>query len=130
MAVTIIKQYNLFQGPCKTGEWLIYNSSLGIKDAVTCESVPDKECKLDGTQVFHEGQCETLGSNSVCSDEREFLTRDPNDWEIVTCLPEIYTSTIFAKVPVFSCPPGSRRALNNQCRRVYKHGISNSKNIR
>ena len=131
MAVTIIKQYNLFQGPCKTGEWLIYNSSLGIEDAVTCESVPDKECELDGSQVFYKDHCETLGPNNDVCGVRGILTRDADDWGIITCFvgsPDYwYTHTIRKpigdSIQPFSCPGGSKRSLTKQCRPIWKHGI-------
>lgn len=128
------------QGPCKTGEWLIYNSSLEIKDAVTCEPVPVKKCKLDGSQVFYKDQWESLGFNSAECGYRGTLKRDSDDWGIIkcfTCSPseenkrESYYifRPIGESVPRFNCPPTSKLAQNNQCRPIYTHGISQKRNI-
>lgn len=113
------------QGPCETGNWLIYNSSLGTEDAVTCESVPDEDCKLDGSQVYYEGQCQTLGSNSVCHDW-ETLIRDSDDWGIIKCSSESVPNSSWSlgdSVPPIRCPPGTKKTRYNECRLIYTHGI-------
>jgi len=120
------------QGPCKIGKWLISNSSLGIEDAVTCESVPDKECKIDGSEIFYKGRCRELYSFSDACGCRNYIVRDKDDLGIAKCTPYLILphATLSGKVPKFSCPPGSRRALGNQCKLIYKYGTGKLKNFR
>lgn len=92
-------------------------------DLPICESIPDENCSTDGLHVFYKGKCWKLGSQGPCSNAK-ILTRQPDDYSTVQCSddPSLAGHSVFDKVSGFDCPPGSHRAQNNLCKKVYKAG--------